>query len=76
MENRNYYLKNRNAVEIAVEKIADIFPCFVEIEPVEMGYVKISIKSREEDAIPIDRMLYKEYRKNSLNFLKEVVDKQ
>lgn len=67
MENRNYYLKNGEKLERALARVRDAFPCFIETEFIEMGYVKVSIKSRTEDADAIDKALQRAYQGDKFN---------
>ena len=67
MENRNYYLRRSAKLDKAIEAVSNAFPCFIETEPVEMDWVKVSIKSREEDAMAIDKALQKAYQGDNFN---------
>ena len=45
---------------IATEKVAHIemiYPCFIEVESIEMGYAKVTIKARTEDMPAIEKYL-------------------
>ena len=67
MENRNYYLKNGEKLDRALEAVSNAFPCFIEREFIEMDHSKISIKSRVEDADAIDKALQKAYQGDNFN---------
>lgn len=41
----------------AVDAVTDTFPCFVELKSVEMDYMEIIIKARQEDMARIEILL-------------------
>lgn len=53
-----WYFDGIEVVEEA-EKIANDFPCFVNIEYLELNWVEITVKARAEDIAPIERRLAK-----------------
>lgn len=40
-----------------LDKVAERFPLFMDIESVEMNYVEVTIQAREEDIASIERMI-------------------
>lgn len=53
-----WYFDGTEVIEEA-EKIANDFPCFVNIEYLELNWVEITVKARAEDITPIERRLAK-----------------
>lgn len=51
-----WYFDGIEVVEEA-NKIANDFPCFVNIEYLELNWVEITVKARVEDIAPIERRL-------------------
>lgn len=58
MEEYVWYFDGIEVVEEA-NKIANDFPCFVNIEYLELNWVEITVKARAEDIAPIERRLAK-----------------
>lgn len=58
MEEYVWYFDGIEVVE-EVEKIKNDFPCFVEIEYLELNWVAITVKAREEDIASIERRVAK-----------------
>ena len=52
-----YWIENTNALEDALEKITNTFPCFIDRELVEMNFSEIGIFARVEDIIGIENIL-------------------
>ena len=52
-----YFVENTNALDEALEKIVDTFPCFIDRETIEMNYSEIGIFARAEDICGIERIL-------------------
>ena len=59
MTNKIYFFEQTIEFEKAIERIENIIPCFVFIEPVEMNWVKVEIKCRIEDVKTIEKYLGK-----------------
>ena len=50
MVEKIYYLNNkRNKAIEAIERISNKIPMFINIEIIEMNYIKANLKAREED---------------------------
>ncbi len=58
MEKYVWYFDGIEVVE-EVEKIKNDFPCFVEVEYLELNWVAITVKAREEDIASIERRVAK-----------------
>lgn len=56
METKIYYLEDCEKTD---KKLAELtaFPCWMEIETIEMNYLRIEIFCRTEDADAIDRIM-------------------
>ena len=67
MENRAYYLRRGAKLDRALAEVRDTFPCFIETEPIKMDWVRVVIKSREEDTIAIDKHLQRAYQGRNFN---------
>lgn len=57
MTTKTYYIENTNALDEALERIENDFPCFVEREFIEMNYSQIEINARNEDIVSIENIL-------------------
>jgi hypothetical protein len=57
MVEKIYYINNGIELEEAIDFLQDSLPCFVEREPVEMDYSKITINARVEDLKTIEKKL-------------------
>lgn len=57
MRTKTLYAENTNALDEALENIANDFPCFVNRELIEINYSEIEITAREEDVASIERIL-------------------
>lgn len=58
MEEYVWYFDGIEVLE-EVEKIKNDFPCFVEVEILELNWVAITVKAREEDIPSIERRVAK-----------------
>ena len=52
-----YYIENSAEFEETIDRIKDTFPCFVDVETLEMDYFMVGIKARDEDLASIEEML-------------------
>jgi hypothetical protein len=57
MVEKIYYIENTNALEVALEKLSEKIPCFINREYVEMNYSKITIHARVEDLATVEIVL-------------------
>ena len=57
MVEKIYYIENTNALEVALEKLSEKIPCFINREYVEMNYSKITIHARVEDLATVETVL-------------------
>ena len=57
MVEKIYYIENSNALELAIDSIAGLFPCWIEKEFIEMNYVKITLHIRTEDLASAEDIL-------------------
>lgn len=56
MEIKVLYIESSLTLAECIEQAEELFPCFIESEPVEMNYVEISINARAEDMPSIERI--------------------
>ena len=52
-----YYIENTNTLEDTLDALATIIPCFVDLEPIEMNYEKVTIMARVEDLPTVENYL-------------------
>jgi len=52
-----YYIENGDKLQKAIDDIIYSFPCFVDTEIVEMNFLKVTIKARQEDIARIEKKL-------------------
>lgn len=57
MVEKIYYIENTNALEVALEKLSEKIPCFINREYIEMNYSKITIHARVEDLATVETIL-------------------
>lgn len=57
MEKRVYYKPNGVDLDVIVEHIKSVIPCFITREYIEMNYSKIEIIARVEDAPTVQRLM-------------------
>ena len=57
MTKKVYYIEYTNEAEKAIERVTNELPTFVEVEAVEMNFVRVEIDCRIEDVKTIERIL-------------------
>lgn len=57
MTKKVYYIEYTNEAQEAIERVTNELPTFVEIEAVEMNFVRVEINCRIEDVKTIERIL-------------------
>lgn len=57
MTKKVYYIKYTNEAQEAIERVTNELPTFVEVEAVEMNFVRVEIDCRIEDVKTIERIL-------------------
>ena len=57
MTKKVYYIEYTNEAEEAIERVTNELPTFVEVEAVEMNFVRVEIDCRIEDVKTIERIL-------------------
>ena len=57
MTTKCYYLENTNEANDRINEIIKHFICFVETKTVEMNYIELNIKCRNEDVQTIERLI-------------------
>ena len=57
MTKKVYYIENTPELDEAVTQITDKFPCFLNIEGIEMNYLIVEIVARDEDTASIENIL-------------------
>jgi len=55
MTKKVYYIENGCSLASAIEYLENIIPCFIELEPVEMDYMEVSIICRNEDVAFVEK---------------------
>lgn len=56
MSTKVYYLEDCEATDEKIEMLIILF-CWIEIETIEMNYLKIEVSCREEDTDIVDRIM-------------------
>jgi len=56
MTEKIYYVENDFALNLALELIAIVVPCFINREYIEMDYSRITIVARNEDIATIEKI--------------------
>ena len=51
------FIKDTLEAEERLERMTEIFPCFVDIETIEFDYIEVTIQCRVEDAKGIENRL-------------------
>lgn len=57
MTKKVYYIEYTNEAKEAIERVKNELPTFVEVEAVEMNFVRVEINCRIEDVKIIERIL-------------------
>ena len=57
MTKKVYYIEYTNEANEAIERVKNELPTFVEVEAVEMNFVRVEIDCRIEDVKTIERIL-------------------
>lgn len=57
MTKKVYYIENTAKLDIALVVIADLIPCFIDREYIEMNYSAVSIICRAEDLVTVETFL-------------------
>lgn len=55
MTKKVYYIEASVSLVSAVEYIENAIPCFIELEPVEMDYMEVTIICRDADAAFVEK---------------------
>ena len=57
MTKKAWYIENSNELDNAIINITSTFPCFIDMEFIEMNYSKVEIEARAEDIASIEEIL-------------------
>lgn len=57
MTKKVYYIENTAELDLALVCLADLVPCFIDREYIEMDYSAVTIICRTEDLIAVERVL-------------------
>lgn len=57
MTEKVYYIKNTNKANETIDKIVNYLMCFVRVETIEMDYLKLTVKCRNEDVKTVEKMI-------------------
>lgn len=57
MEKRVYYKPNSVDLDVVIEHIKSVIPCFITREYIEMNYSKVEITARVEDTSTVQRLM-------------------
>lgn len=57
MEKRVYYKPNSVDLDVVIEHIKSVIPCFITREYIEMNYSKVEIIARVEDVPSVQRLM-------------------
>ena len=57
MTKATYYIENTNELEMVLEVLKEIIPCFIEREYIEMNYSEVTITARIEDFPTVENYL-------------------
>ena len=57
MIKKAWYIENSNELDNAIINITSTFPCFIDMEFIEMNYSKVEIEARAEDIASIEEIL-------------------
>ena len=57
MTEKVYYIKNTNKANETIDKIVNDLMCFVRVETIEMDYLELTVKCRNEDIKTVEKMI-------------------
>ena len=57
MTKKVYYIENTAKLDIALVVLADLIPCFIDREYIEMNYSAVTIICRTEDLVTVENFL-------------------
>lgn len=57
MKKSVYYIENSTTLQGVLATLEDIIPCFITREPIEMGWLEVSITARQEDLPTVEKYL-------------------
>lgn len=57
MTKATYFIENTNELEMVLEVLKEVIPCFIEREYVEMNFSEVTITARVEDFATVENYL-------------------
>lgn len=57
MKKGTYYIENTNELEMVLEVLKEVIPCFIEREYIEMNFSEVTITARVEDFATVENYL-------------------